>query len=801
LSLLIPSIVLPAGLVPAAGLRRPMTRFALLATAALLAVASAACQGRAQPAIDSSADGGLEFVGRQSCRECHPDQDRLWKGSHHDLAMQEALDRTVLGDFDDTQFTHAGVTSTFCRRDGGFFVRTDGSTGEMQEFQVRYTFGAVPLQQYLVELPGGRLQALTVCWDTRPERQGGQRWFHLYPEEEIGPGDPLHWTGPFQNWNYMCAECHSTNLKKNYDAATGSYSTSWSEIDVSCEACHGPGSEHVEWGRAVVLELEPPKVEHMGLAVRLTDPGRGTWIIDQETDKGMRLAPAVETAEIETCARCHSRRTTLTDDYEFGRPLGDTHRLALLDEELYHADGQILEEVYVHGSYLQSRMHAAGVTCSDCHEAHSSDLLFPGDSVCARCHTAAKFDTAEHHFHQPGTEGSHCVDCHMPPKNYMVVDPRHDHSLRIPRPDLSLGLGTPNACNDCHDDKTARWAADKVAAWYGPKRRPEPHYGEAISAARNRQPEAGEKLLAVLADAEVPAIARATAVGLVRGYLTPQRLGAVEIALSDEDPLLRRAALTVLEAVDVGTRLRLGSPLLDDPVLTVRMQAAQVLASVPDAELQFGQRSLLRSALNDYETAQRFNADRAEGRLNLGWLAIQRHRLPEAEREYRAALEMAPWFAPAYVNLADLYRLMERESEAEEVLRQGLESAAETADIHHALGLALARAQRQEEALEHLEQATRLAPDAPRYAYVYGVALNSAGRTGEALEVLQRAHQASPVDRELLFALATISRDAGAGTAALVYARKLAELAPYDPGARQLVAALHLTVARQGAKP
>jgi len=305
---------------------------------------------------------------------------------------------------------------------------------------------------------------------------------------------------------------------------------------------------------------------------------------------------------------------------------------------------------------------------------------------------------------------------------------------------------------------------------------------------------AGQKLLALLADSEAPAIARASAVSLMRDYLTPSSLGAVEGALKDDDPLVRRAALTVLEAVDLQTRLRLASPLLDDPVLTVRMQAGQVLASVPDRELKFGQRSLLRSALNDYEKAQRYNADRAEGRLNLGWLDIQRHRLADAEREFQTALEMAPWFSPAYVNLADLYRLMERESEGEQVLRRGLESAADKADVHHALGLLLARAQRQSEALEHLEQAALLASDAPRYAYVYGVALNSAGRTAEALEVLRRAHEASPVDREILFGLATISRDSGAGVEALGYARKLAQLAPYDPGVQQLVAALERAV-------
>ncbi|MFQ5350801.1 MAG: multiheme c-type cytochrome, partial [Thermoanaerobaculia bacterium] len=663
------------------------------------------------------------FVGRESCARCHPDQDRLWRGSHHDLAMQEATARTVLGDFDDTALTHAGATTSFFRRAGGFFVRTAGPGGDPEEYQISYTFGAVPLQQYLVELPGGRLQALSVCWDSRSQRAGGQRWFHLYPDEAIGPDDPLHWTGPFQNWNTMCAECHSTNVEKGYVAGEDRYSTTWSEIDVSCEACHGPGSEHVAWGRSVARGETPPEVEHLGLAVRLTDRGRGTWIIHPGTDKGTRLAPPVETAEIETCARCHSRRMTLTDAYEFGRPLGDSHRLELLDEGLYHADGQILDEVYVHGSYLQSRMQTAGVTCSDCHDPHSLDLLFPGDRVCDRCHTAAKFASAAHHFHEPGSEGSHCVDCHMPPRSYMVVDARHDHSLRIPRPDLSLELGTPNACNDCHRDKTVRWAANRVAAWYGPDRRREPHYGEAIWAARNRRPDAEAKLLAVLADPEVPAIARASAVSLMPGYLTPGSLPAVKTALADAEPLVRGAALTVLEAVDTETRLRLGTPLLDDPELAVRIRAARVLASVPDRDLGLGQRSLLRTALRDYETAQRYNADRAEGRLNLGWLAIRRHRLDEAEREYLTAVELAPWLAHGYVNLADLYRSTGRESEGEAVLRRGLELAATKADVHHALGLLLVRQQRRDEALEHLAQAALLSDDVPHYDYVYALAL------------------------------------------------------------------------------
>lgn len=729
-----------------------------------------------------------EFVGREVCAPCHPVEDRLWSGSHHDLAMQEAFRSTVLGDFDDATFSYGGFTSTFFRQDGGFYVRTDGPDGELRDYRIAYTFGAVPLQQYLIEFPGGRYQALSICWDTRPAAEGGQRWFHLYPEEAIDHQDPLHWTGPQQNWNYMCAECHSTDLRKNYRPDENRYETDWSEIDVACEACHGPGSEHVAWAKAAARDERPPAVEHLGLAVRLTDPGRDTWVIDPETGKGMRLAPPVETAEIETCARCHSRRAALSGDYEFGRPLAATHRLALLEEGLYHADGQILEEVYVHGSYLQSRMHQAGVTCSDCHEPHGLGLLFPGDDVCARCHPAATFDRREHHFHEPETAGAHCVDCHMPPKNYMVVDPRHDHSLRVPRPDLSLKLGAPNACNDCHRDRTASWSLNWVERWYGPETSEKSHYGEALHAGRSGAIDAERRLAATLDDPESPAIVRATAASLLGRYLSSASLPSLERGLRDEDPIVRLAALRGLEALAPAARLALAAPLLGDPVRLVRIEAARLLAPVPQDRLSSAQRSARAAALGEYREAQIFNGERPEAHANLGTLDASLGDFEAAEAAFRKALAIDVGYLPAYVNLADLYRLRQREDLGEQVLRGGLTVLPDAAALHHALGLLLVRRQRPVEALESLERAVTLAPGDSRYAYVYGVALHSAGETGRALSVLDAAHRRAPADRELLWALATISRDRGAVDEALAYARKLLRISPDDPRVEQLIA-------------
>ena len=694
---------------------------------------------------------------------------------------------TVLGDFNDASFSYNGVTSTFFKKDGGYFVRTEGPDGEMQDFEIAYTFGADPLQQYLIEFPGGRYQALSICWDARPAEEGGQRWFHLYPDEAIDYRDPLHWTGIHQNWNYMCAECHSTDLKKGFDLATDTFTTTWKEIDVSCEACHGPGSQHVEWAKATAGKRSNYDNGHMGLQVRLTDPGRGTWLISPETGNGQRLAPPVETQELDTCARCHSRRSLVSEDYEFGRPIGDTHRLALLEEGLYHADGQILEEVYVFGSYLQSKMYQQGVTCTDCHDAHTAQLHFPGDAVCFRCHAQAKYASKEHHFHQPETAGSFCVDCHMPPKNYMVVDPRHDHSLRVPRPDLSVRLGTPDACSGCHSDKPVQWSADWAAKWYGPDRRQERRYGEALAAGRAGRPGADRELIELIRDGEMPAIVRATALDQLGQLVQGGNASVIDPALRDPDPVVRMAALRAMEGLPPAEGLRMAFPLLTDPVRTVRIEAVRILAAVPPEMMNQQQRSRFQTAVEEYKSSQMAIAERPEAHLNLGWLEVSQGNAAAAERHYEQALTRDPEFVPAYINLADLYRMQGREEEGEAQLRKAMELDPDIAELHHSLGLLLVRKGQHDRALESLARAAELAPDQARFAYVYGVALHDLGQRELAIEVLERAHQRSPSNKEILVALVNFHYAAGDAAVAVSYGRKLLALDPDSPELQRFV--------------
>lgn len=731
------------------------------------------------------------FVGRQECAACHATEMRLWEGSHHDLAMQEANERTVLGDFDDAAVTYDGVTSTFFRRGDGFFVRTDGPSGELTEYEIAYTFGAVPLQQYLIAFPGGRYQALSLCWDTRPADEGGQRWFHLYPDEVIDYEDPLHWTGPQQNWNYMCAECHSTNLQKRFDAGDNTYGTIWSEIDVSCEACHGPGSQHVAWARAVAAgDKSYDELEHMGLAVRIEDPGRGTWMVSPETGNGIRLAPPVDTWEIETCARCHSRRSVISEDYEFARPIENSHRVALLEEGLYHADGQILEEVYVYGSYLQSLMYAKGVTCSDCHDPHTLQLHFPGDAVCFRCHSQSKYATQKHHFHGAGTPGAACVDCHMPPKNYMVVDPRHDHSLRVPRPDLSVQLGTPNACNGCHAEQSNEWSVRWIERWYGIDRRKEWRYGAALEAGRRGAEGAGQQLLRVVTDREMPGIVRATALTLLPAGM-PAAIPVLQDALRDPLPIVRRAAARSVESlVPAAQHWDLASHLLEDPVRGVRVDAAAVLAPTARDRLPGRQLAALESAIDEYRATQLISAERPEAWHNLGLIEAKSGRLGEAESAYARAISIDPSFLPAQVNLADLYRLQGRDAEGEQVLLLALEKFPDSGELHHSLGLLMIRQRRVAAALSELQRAVELSPGAARYAYVYGVALYDTGRAGEAFAFLEESVRRFPDDANLLGTLVSFYRQSGQPREALVHARKLLSLAPANPELQRLVAEL-----------
>ncbi len=650
------------------------------------------------------------FVGSDTCQSCHQRQFDQWQGSHHQMAMQPATDTTVLGDFSNVTVPYFDTSATFFMRDDRYFVRTDNGDGEQQQFEVTHTFGVEPLQQYLVDAPGGRKQALQYTWDSRPASDGGQRWYHLYPDEYVNAADPLHWTGRYFNWNYMCAECHSTNLEMNYDLESHTFATTFSEVSVGCEACHGPASSHVQMANDSTANAS------FGFPDKLSSGEAYAWIMNLDTGIAERSTPASTSQQVESCGRCHSRRSPVATQYEYGKPLTDTHMPALLEEDLYHADGRILDEVYVYGSFVQSKMFAAGVTCADCHNPHSGKLHAGPDpnDTCSTCHLTEKFANSDHNEKQVGD----CVSCHMPATTYMGVDDRRDHSFRLP---------------DTAQDPN--------------------HYGAIIEA--GREGGANDQLLAAIADAKYPAIARATMLTLLVLADDARAIEALVVQLTDPDPLLRIAAIRTLRTQAPDFAVDQGSHLLRDPNRSVRVEAALALVDYRD--------------ILEREDVQAFS---------------------EVASEYRQSMIMNASRPEAALALAEFESRLGNSNSASRMYEHAMQIGGDLAAVHHAYGLYKVRRGESNEALNHLRRAVELDESAAQFAYVYGVALNSLGQPHQAITVLESTLERFPKHFDVAWALATMYRDLGDIQAARSVASKLAGYHPNDQRVVSLLRAL-----------
>ena len=706
-----------------------------------------------------------QYVGSEKCKACHEKAYAGWKGSNHALAMQAAKEGTVLGDFSGATLQHRGKTWRFFRQGEKFMAHAEGPDGEMRDFEVAYTFGVAPLQQYLVPFPGGRLQALSAAWDTKEKR-----WFHVNPGPVAPPGDWLHWTRPGQNWNAMCSDCHSTAVRKRYDPETDAYQTTWSEISVGCEACHGPGSRHVAWADQPAMGRTP--IEHAGLVAktaRLTQPEL-----------------------VNLCAPCHSRRAQFADPPAPGGELLDHYLPTLLGQGTFHADGQILDEDFEWHAFTQSKMHANGVRCGDCHDVHSGKRHEEGNALCTRCHRADAYDTATHTFHKPEWRGKpsagvRCVSCHMPGKDFMVVHFRRDHSMRVPRPDLSASIGVPNACSasGCHADRPLAWVQAKYDGWYGKKRKP--HYGTVIAAGRAREPGAEGDLVRLAQDQLRPVVVRATALELLAAYPGAPARAALEKALADPEPLVRATAVQRVEAADPGALARLLGPLVQDPVRWVRAEAAARLAGTPAQRLPEAQRQAWAAALAEYEAGQRYMSDLPSGPYNLGNLYSALGRTSDAEKQYRRALAVDDQLFLARANLAMLLAVNGRGEEAERLLRQAHAEQPGHAGIAFNLGLLLAERGDRAGAEAMLRAALRADPGLAPAAFNLAVIVGER-KPAEAVPLARQAAGLRPDDARYAWTLAYFQARAGDRKGAASTLRALLAVHPEHAEARALLA-------------
>ena len=725
---------------------------------------------------------GRGYVPASTCEGCHQKATDAWADSDHAWAMRPATEKWILGAFDDKVFSDGAVSARFFRQGGSYFVETEGDDGEPEKFRIAYTFGYFPLQQYLVQFPGGRLQALTIAWDSRNREDGGQRWFSLYPGERFAPDDALHWTGRYQNWNAMCADCHSTNLGMNYDSQTDTFATTWQEQNVGCQGCHGPGRDHLEWaGNRQGNTNDRLTAAEMGLK------------LDFSTMDGKQV--------VEACAYCHSRREPLKDGHHAQENYLDKALPATLRPDLYYPDGQILGEVYVYGSFTQSKMAAAGVSCLDCHDPHTTELLAEGDGVCLQCHNdspparfpslnAGDYASETHHRHALGSEGAMCVNCHMPEKTYMVVDPRRDHSFRIPRPDLTLSTGSPNACNECHDDKTAEWAVSTIDGWFESPRRPK-HFAQALSAFRQAEADAFFRLAGLIRDPDAPAIARATAAEHLAGFGSQARW-EFRSGLLATAPLVQAYSANSVAMLPTEDRVSwLQRQLAPDQPGAVRDQAIRALAGVDIGEFPEESRARIESLKSDYERRLHELATLPGTRLNLAVYLQREGRHSEAIEHYQRALSMDAAFTPARVNLATLASEQGRMDLATNVLAEGVDRteipAADRGHMAYLLALIFVERGDLSEALFRFEQAGLLAPENPRVAYNHGLVLVRMRRLETAEQVLLEGLKRHSTDPGLLNAMVFLTMQQGRLSETLNWARRLKAASPQDPQAERLI--------------
>ena len=723
------------------------------------------------------------YVTASTCKSCHRDAYEAWSGSHHSWALREAGVDSVLGDFDNTRFEHAGVTSRFFMREGRYFVETQGPNGKPSEFQIRYTVGVAPLQQYLVELERGHLQALDIAWDA--ERG---RWYHLYPDQSLKPGDGLHWTGPYKNWQARCAECHQTNFDKAYDPKLRAYRSTWSDLTVGCEACHGPGAAHVAWAR------DPSAY----------DPAR----FDGVDDKGLTVTfeASAPQAELQLCARCHARREPLgATTPRPSAPFADHYNLALLRQGLYHADGQIDDEVYVYGSFLQSKMHARGVRCTDCHTPHSATLKAQDNAVCTQCHNEAgnldfptlkpvKYNSADHHHHRQDSTGAQCVSCHMPAKTYMVIDGRRDHSFRVPRPDLSVKLGAPNACTQCHDDKPVKWAADWTKRWFPEGRSGTPHFAETLAAARARSHDTAipRRLLDLAKDPTQPAIVRATALDHLRGAVNAHVLSEAADLLQDGNDLVRAAAAKLFRSAPGQVKFQRLMPLVKDPHASVRISAAREFINVPAARFPKQDRAKVSAAIREFQASLLARTDYPEIQMSLAGLALATRNLLAAESALTEALRMDPQLAEAWRLLARVQLAGNRPNDAHGTLERSLAALPDAGPLHHLAGNVQVQLKQDDRAIQSFRRGAQLMPNELGVRIDLAAALTRRGMHMNASEVIEEARRLSPRSPDVL-ALTAINRlKIGKVVAARDAVRELVRLHPRFPLPPELRALLAL---------
>ncbi len=652
----------------------------------------------------------LVAIGPQSCAECHPVEYDEWRRSHHALANRPvSAEADSIAFLPDRELTVNSRTYQLRQRDGAFIFSTDDIAGfEMKDHPLIGVIGAEPLLQYLVRTPNGAYQTTAVAYDPAKDE-----WFHVFPEDFREPGDYGHWTGHGMNWTANCAFCHMTEFEKGYDYLTQKYDSSWTQQGIACAQCHPNLDAHVAAARN-----------------------------GESIPVGTRLETSVA---MENCASCHSRRADLTaGKFRPGDRYDDHYTLSLPDETgLYYEDGQIRDEVFVHGSFSMSSMHDAGVTCLDCHNPHTLEPILPvaNNALCMRCHgtgemEATRIDPIAHSFHREGSTGNQCVQCHMPKTTYMERDPRGDHQFLSPDPLMTRELGIPNACNQCHTDETVDWAIEHAEAWYGEKLAEKRQRQRAILMTSLRNGTADPTGAVRFAQEETNQAWRAALLGMLVNYRDDPTVGTfLRSQLKGDSSLIRQRALRALTIAAPPSALAIEAQ--RDPAKTVRIEAYNSLH------------------------------DRRE------WI-----RDPQEYREYLEA--NADYIGQAF-RLAEWIAEDGDAATSLELIEATIRTEPRNPDLLLDAGVLLARIGQNERSRECVEKAFRIDPSSVRAAYSLALIRAESGDTESARSLLRQAVQLDPTFHRAWYNLAILENRAGNSQSALEAIRRAAPGFSNDP--------------------
>lgn len=755
--------------------RTPLVGLGAMVLSVLLLFGSliAGCRSKDQPVPSTATVSPPTHISFAStdCRSCHEDIFKSWSDSHHALAHRPVDPHADADAFSPAQQVSLhGVDYRLELKEGKpSFTEKRGTPISSDNYTAEFVLGHTPLRQYVVPAGGGRYQAADLTFDPAKKE-----WFNVFGDERRQPGEWGHWRGRGMNWNSMCAHCHLTDYKKNYNPTTDTYASTWREHGVGCAQCHNLPSDHATKPKPAAL-------------IPATRPSAAENAAGGSATIASLLTPGRQRAQ-ETCAPCHARNELLTGTLVPGVPYSDHYRLTLpVDAAVFYPDGQMRDEDFNYTSLVTSRMGGkAGVTCLDCHDPHSGKprLAVENNAICLQCHgpspryNAPVIDPVTHSHHGAGSAGNRCVSCHMPTTAYMQRDPRHDHGFTKPDPLLTRELGIPNACNRCHADKPGDWAIAHTDTWYGAKMNSRQRdRARVVAAAQAGAPDAAPRLLTLIASEDIPAW-RATLVQLTRPYASdPRVLAAAREAIKDPETMVRSAGAQVLAGFP--SEVAALRPLLNDTTRLVRLDAAWPLSP------ELPENSSARRELDAYLAV---SADQPAGRMRIGQDLFNRGRAADAEAPLRKAIEWDPNSAGIHDALGLVLNELGRPGEAAGSLWRAAQLTPTDAGAAFNAALAFAGGRKLPDAEFALREALRRDPRHDRAWYNLGLLLAQTSRAVEGISAIESAERFAPNVADYPYARATLLWQRGDRAAAVAAAQRALAIDPSHTLARQLLA-------------